>query len=236
MEVGDNMTKSVKDSIKAGVVPKGKKSAKSKVKLTVDVKVKKEVSSTVTDTVPKLPKEKQAVYITAKASGEAKPVKVKVNDIVATSQQVHVNDIHSANPEIFAKTYYIIMPNTTHVVLRLSEKDYNDFLASPEAKKVKHLYSVVDNAVFPSLTYGSWHLSEIAGELPDADQIMDYDEKFKKMDIHFHNQPVYGKLGFLEEDEMDFDFGEDEEDEIDFSDGDDELTDEEDEFDFSEED
>lgn len=230
------MAKSVKDSIKEGIVPKGNKPVKS-TGTTKTKKAKQEVSNTVADITSKLPDAKKAVYITAREINESKPIKVSIDDIKATSQYIHVNDIHSANPEILAKVYYIIMPNTNYVVLRLAEKDYNELLTKSTSKRINHLYSVVDHAVFPSLTYGSWKLNEIAGELPDADQVADYDDKFKKMDIHVHNQPVHAVLDFVEEEDLDIDFSEDEDDvDIDFSDGDDELTDEEDEFDFSEED
>lgn len=215
------MAKSVKQSIKEGIVPKGKKKSSK----TGTAAPKKEVSNKVENNTTKLPAEKQGVYIVAKQVGEGKPIRVQVSDITATSQQVYVNDIHSANPEILAVNYYVIMPNTAHVVLRLSEKEYNELLAMKENKRMKNLYSVVDCAVYPSLTYGSWSLSEITNGLPDVDQVADYDAKFKKLDIQFHNQPVHAEL--MEEEEEWF-IGDDEEEkdeadgefEIDFGDED----------------
>ena len=221
--------KSVKDAIKQGVKPK--KKAKGNV---VGVKVtgtpkQKSPSEKVESVVPSLPAEKQGLYINATRVSENKPIRVKATDIAATSKQVYVNDIHSANPQILAVNLLLIIPNSAHIILKVSEQEYTKLLASKEAKSMNHLYSVVDNAVYPSLTYGSWKLDEITGELPTLDQIDEYDAKFKKMDVFFHNQPVYGSVILGEDDDLEIDFSEDDEDE-------DDASEEDFEIDFSEED
>ena len=223
--------KSVKDAIKQGVKPKSKKGKGNVVGVKVTgTPTKKSPSDKVESIVPSLPAEKQGLYINATRVSENKPVRVKATDIAATSKQVYVNDIHSANPQILAVNLLLIIPNSAHIILKVSEQEYTDLLASKEAKSMNHLYSVVDNAVYPSLTYGSWKLREIKGELPTLDQIDEYDAKFKKMDVFFHNHPVYGSV-ILGEDEADLeiDFSEDEEDE-------DDASEEDFEIDFSEED
>lgn len=244
---------SVKDAIKAGVRPKktkkevaAKNAAKREIaaaageaaatetpvqKATRAVRASKEnksVEAKAHDTVSTLPEKQQHSYIKAKITGEVRMIDVDIKTIKATSQTVYVADIHAQNPDILSIVYWIIMPNTQHVVLRVLKEDYEALLKRKEAQSMNHLYSVVDNAVFPSLTYGSWKLNDIK-DFPTQDQIREYDAKFRTMDVVIHNQPVVGKVSDKESVEED----EDEDFEIDFTlDGDEE--DEQDEFDFEE--
>lgn len=174
------------------------------------------------DNIPNLlPKEKAAQYIQTKNLIEGKKLAIDISSIATVSKQLYVNDIHSANPEILAKNFILICPNTPHVTLRIPEKDYMDLLNLPAAKKIKKLVTVIDLAVFPSLTYGPWHLQDIKDVLPDADQIADYDAEFKKRDVFFHNQSVYGFINEHEDEDEELlllDDEEEEEEMLDFSD------------------
>lgn len=232
---------SVKDAIKAGVRPKKtttKELASEEVAATVveETPVQKAIKAVsagkkkaatpvnkMEDNIAALPESKQKVYIKAKAVGETKEVNVNIADITATSQNVYVADIHAQNAQVLATVYWVIMPNTQHVVLRVTKDEYDALMLKKEAKSMKHLYSVIDNAVFPSITYGSWKLSDIKG-FPTLDQIDEYDAKFRGMEVNIHNAPNIASIQDDEEEEDDFeiDFEEDEEDE--------------DEFDFEEED
>ena len=242
---------SVKDAVKAGVRPKKTTTRKAAAlkeieaasgevaataaplkespvqKATKAVKAAKAKQAS-EDVVAALPESKQRSYIKAKIVGETKEVEVDIKTITATSQTVYVADIHAQNPDILATVYWVIMPNTQYVVLRVSKEDYEELLKKKEAQSMKHFYSVVDNAVFPSLTYGSWKLSEIKG-FPTLDQIDEYDAKFRTMDVFIHNPSVKATISDKEQAEAD----EDDDFEIDFSldEGD---ADEEDEFDFEE--
>lgn len=173
------------------------------------------------DNIPSLlPKEKAAQYIQAKDLIQGKKLAVNISSITTVSKQLYVNDIHSANPEVLAKNFILICPNTPHVTLRIPEEDYMNLLNLPAAKKIKKLVTVVDLAVFPSLTYGPWYLQDIKDILPDADQIADYDAEFKKRDVFFHNQSVYGVINEDDDDEelLLLDDEEEEEEMLDFSD------------------
>ena len=227
--------KSVKDEIIAGVRPKVKAKGeattkKSKEKLKVVDKPttkekKQEASTEVKDVIKALPKEKQAVYITATQVGATSTLQVDISKITATSKCIYVADIHALNPHILATVYWVIMPNTPHVVLRVTEKQYNDLLVMKGARRMKHLVTVVDNAVFPSLSYGSWSVDEI-NDFPSEAQIRQFDAKFKSMKLNFHNQPVIAEVAAAsmeDEDELEIDFSEDDADD----------NNEEEEFDFS---
>lgn len=243
---------SVKDAVKAGVRPKKtttkkdaalKEIATSSDEVAVTLAPEKESpvkkaikavkaaksapASKVQDVVSTLPEHKQGTYVRAKSVGETKTIQVNINDITATSQSVYVTDIHAANPQVLATVYWIIMPNTSNVVLRVTKEDYENLMKRKEAQSMSHLYSVVDNSVFPSLTYGSWKLKEIKG-FPTAEQIDEYDAKFRTMEVYLHNQPVIAAIQQKQEEEDEF--------EIDFYDDDDEgdAIEEEDEFDFEE--
>lgn len=227
---------SVKDAIKAGVRPKKMsiKSDGSKKKAKAKVDVKKEApSNKVQDIVAALPEHKQKNYVKANAVGETKQIKVDINDITATSQVLYVADIHALNPQILATAYWIIMPNTSNVVLRVTKDDYEELLTRKEAQSMNHLYSVVDNAVYPSLTYGSWKLKDIKN-FPTLEQIDEYDAKFRTMEVSIHNQPIVGLIASNDEVAATSDDNEEDEFEIDFSDDEGDDVIEEDEFDFAE--
>lgn len=221
--------KSVKDEIAAGVRPKAKAKGEATTKKSTNITSKpapKKDDVLPKDNVKALPKDKQLVYITANQVSDVKTIQVDVSKIKATSKTIYVADIHALNPDILATVYWIVMPNTPHVVLRITEEQYNDLLVMKEARKMKHLVTVVDNAVFPSLSYGSWSINEI-NDFPTEKQIREFDAKFKSMKLNFHNQPVVGEVVATNMDEEDF--------EIDFSEDDADDNDEDEEFDFSEE-
>lgn len=141
------------------------------------------------DTSDKLPDVIKQRKIICKDVGGVVPTKVALEDITATSKCIYVNDIHSANPEILQTIYWIIMPNTVHVLARVTKEEY-EYVVQKTGKQGKHLVSVVDCSVIPTLTYGSWKLKDIKGELPTTSQIEEEDENFRKNPTNFHNVPV----------------------------------------------
>lgn len=169
------------------------------------------------DTTHKLPEQIQKKMIVCKEVGQYKTSQVELDEIKATSKQIYVDNIHHANPTILQTIYWIIAPESRHVVARVTKEQYEYILQNK--KNINHHISVVDCAVIPTLTYGSWKASEINGELPSAEQIKEKEEELKKNTAVIHNPPVKIELYKEEEDDTTNDdelfFGE--EDFIDFN-------------------
>jgi hypothetical protein len=226
--------------------PKKKKKQKKKAEEKPKPKAKETPKSNgaVKDTTHKLPSTAASKKIVCKEVGSPSVTRVDVHDIKGTSKQVYVDNIHSANPQTLQVIYWVICPDTRHVILRVTEDQYQETMKAL-GKNATHHLSVVDCAVVPTLTYGSWQVRDIKGDFPSPQQIAEQDKAFKSNPTMFHNPPVtvelYEAQKQLEEAEQqvataedpqeeDFIMMEDEDEEdMDFSDGD-----EEDAFDFSE--
>lgn len=169
------------------------KRAKAKAKPSADVKKKLPIKDTTAD----LPENARNRKIVCKEVSEVEVLKVDIADITATSKTMYVDNIHSANPVIMQTIYWITMPDTRHVVARVTKEEYEYVVG--QLKKASHLVSVVDCAVTPTLTYGSWKISELKGELPSPDQIEMEDKKFKDNPTSLHNPPVAIELMAEEE-------------------------------------
>lgn len=199
------------------------------------------------DTTDQLPKLAQDRKIVCKQVTEVGISRIDITDITSTSKQIYVDNIHSANPQILQTIYWIICPDTRHVVVRVEKDEYN-YVLKTSGKTAVHHISVVDCAVMPTLTYGSWKVDEVKGELPSPQQIEEKDEAFKKNPTNFHNPPVKVELyeaqqeaekaikeasaskeDTQEEEDFDFDFSDEEEE-------DNEEENEEEDFDFDFED
>lgn len=149
------------------------------------------------DTTANLPDHAKARKIVCKETGEVEVLKVNLSDITATTKSIYVDNIHSANPQILQTIYWIIMKDSRHVVARVTKEEYEYVLE--QTKKLNHLVSVVDCAVTPTLTYGSWKAHEIKKELPSPDQIEEEDARFKNNPTGFHNPPILVSLAEAEE-------------------------------------
>lgn len=160
------------------------KRKKAKQKTTADVKKKLPIKDTTAD----LPENARNRKIVCKEVSETEVIKVDIADITATSKTMYVDNIHSANPVIMQTIYWITMPDTRHVVARVTKEEYEYVVG--QLKKASHLVSVVDCAVTPTLTYGSWKISELKGELPSPDQIEMEDKKFRENPTSLHNPPI----------------------------------------------
>lgn len=163
------------------------------------------------------------------SSYSPQPLKVAIKDVRATSKQVYVDDIHHLNPTVLETNYMLILKNNPHVVVRVTEEVHSEVVQLTGAK-ISHLYSAVDCSVIPTLSYGSWKLTEIKDELPSVKQIAEQDVELKNNPAYVHNPPIKVELYvdkkdeeaeeetfdfFNEEDEEEddaFDFGEEEED------------------------
>lgn len=172
------------------------------------------------DTSSNLPDKIASRKIVAKEVNTKENTRVELNTIQATSQQVYVDDIHHANPTALQTIYWIIMPDTRHVVLRVTKEQYEEIVK--KKPNMNHLVSFVDCSVYPTLTYGSWKLDEIQGGFPDNEQLKEQEARFKRNPTMFHNRPVKIELYEeeptddikeeefdFEDEEFDFDFGED---------------------------
>lgn len=164
------------------------------------------------DTTDKLPEHAKSRKIVCRETGEVEVLKVDLSDITATTKSIYVDNIHSANPHILQTIYWIIMKDSRHVVARVTQEEYEYVVG--QLKKVNHLVSVVDCAVTPTLTYGSWKLQDLKKELPSPDQIEEEDARFKSNPTGFHNPPILVALkeaeelsaaGVEEDEEWDFD-------------------------------
>lgn len=198
-----------------------KRKAKSRTKVKPKAKESEEVppqkkkieglpkKKQIEDTTKNLPDKLAEQRVVCKEVGHTSVSKVALSDIVATSKSIYVDDIHHANPNVLQTVYWALMPNTRHVCARMTEEEY-ERVYKLTANKINHHVAVVDCAVSPTLSYGSWERKSLKKDFPSPDQIDLYDKKFKENPTMFHNPPV--RLDIIDDtneetdDEFDFDF------------------------------
>lgn len=150
-----------------------------------DPKKKQLPESDTSNELPPIIKEKK---ILARNVDRVQPIKVGFEEVAATSQSIYVDDIHHANPTRLQTIYWIIMPNTSHIIARVSKEQYEEILQKKPT--INHHVNVVDCSVVPTLTYGSWKVSQLKDGFPSMKQIEAQDEEFKNNPTRIHNQPV----------------------------------------------
>ncbi len=194
-----------------------KKNKKKKVASIKETQSKKKTicKEMVQDTSHNLPETLAKQRIVCHHAGRPFTSNVHLSDVKATSKSIYVDDIHHANPTVLQTIHWVHMPNTRHVVARVTEDEYERIYRMTK-EEINHYVNVVDCAVNPTLTYGSWLRKDIKNDFPSAAQIQLQDEEFKENPTNFHNPPV--RLNFIEDEDTEedmFDFGKD--DELDFS-------------------
>jgi hypothetical protein len=197
----------VKDKDKSTIAPTTTEEASKKKQPKTEETPKKkatkkpglEKKEALKDTSEKLPSVIKERKIVCKEMGAVSVSKVEIDEIVATSKYLYVDDIHSANPKVLQTVYWVIMPDSRLVVARISEDEYN-YLRN-KGKKVTHHVAVVDCSVVPTLTYGAWIVEQLKKDFPSPAQIAAADEEFKKNPTNFHNPPVRLEIVEAQEEE-----------------------------------
>ena len=206
-----------------------KKKAKAKKKPSSQKTTEQQVASRtkkqkpLADTTSALPDTLSQQRIVCQEVGNTTPTNITLDEINGTSMSIYVDDIHHANPSVLQTIYWIHLKNHRYVIARVSEKQYE--IICQNKPRITHLVSVVDCAVTPTLSYGSWKRHELKNDFPSAQQISAKDEAFQENGTNFHNPPVKIELLDVETDndsddssDEEWDFSDEDEEAFDFSD------------------